>query len=259
MFNSYTSDGIGQFYFCLRNGFENEPKEMGEGCPLDSYGLSMVAVSVDDVGRLNTCTCRWNHDNGGNDNIMDAKQISQLIGRNFFDVFKPNGRWQEVFGNAMDRLRNGESPEDVFHYCSLSNEGLFVVKLNGKWNWVRADNGQLLSGQWFDSCGAFNEGLARVELNGKWNWVRADNGQYLYDQWFDSCGAFHEGMGVVGLNNKWNWVRADNGQLFSDQWYDYCSDFDDGFAAVALNGEYYKIRRDGALCNYDTKQPISQE
>ena len=77
MFNSYTSDGIGQFYFCLRNGFENEPKEMGEGCPLDSYGLSMVAVSVDDVGRLNTCTCRWNHDNGGNDNIS-VDRISEL-------------------------------------------------------------------------------------------------------------------------------------------------------------------------------------
>ena len=29
MFNSYTNDGVAQFYFILRNGFENEPKIKG--------------------------------------------------------------------------------------------------------------------------------------------------------------------------------------------------------------------------------------
>ena len=263
MFDSYTSGGIGQFYFCLRNGFENEPEQVGEGCPLDSYGLSMIAVSVDENGRLNTCTCRWNHDNGGNDNIMDTKQISQVIGRNFFDVFKPNGRWQEIVGNAMNRLRNGESPEGVFDVCNYFNEGLAVVKLNDKWNWVRQDNGQLFSDQWYDGCGDFNEGLAVVKLNDKCNWIRQDNGQLFSEQWFDRCWSFNEGFAVVEKGDiykdgKWNWVRRDNGQLFSEQWYDYCGGFSKGLAEVKLNGKQYLMRKDGVLCDYETKEPIQQ-
>ena len=90
MYNSYTKDGIGLFYFCLKDGFENVQKVEGEGCPLDEYGKSMIAISVNDDGSLNTATCRWNHDNGGNDNIFkDAKEVSQFFGVNFFDTFKP--------------------------------------------------------------------------------------------------------------------------------------------------------------------------
>jgi len=295
MFNSYTSNGLGQFYFCLRNGFENEPEQVGEGCPLDSYGLSMIAVSVDENGRLNTCTCRWNHDNGGNDNIMDAKQISQVIGRNFFEVFKPNGKWQEIVGNAINRLRNGESPEDVFSIvgsffeglaivrlngkanwlrqdngqlfsdkwydnCSTFKEGLAWVKLNGKWNWVRQDNGQLFSDKWYDECFSFSKGLAKVKLNGKgWNWVRQGNGQLLCNQWYHECGDFNEGLAWVRLNGKCNWVRQDNGQLFSDKWFDWCRDFYGGFAAARLNGKWYDMRKDGVLCDNNTQQPIQQQ
>ena len=244
MFDSYTSDGIGQFYFCLRNGFKKEPEKMGKGCPLDSYGLSMVAVSVDENGRLNTCTCRWNHDNGGNDSIMDVKQISQLIGRNFFDVFKPNGKWQELVGNAMDRLRNGESPVDVFDFCTNFHKGMAKVALKNSWNWVRADNGQLLSDRWYDFCGNFREGMAVVRLQRKWNWVRADNGQLLSDQWYDNCGGFSDGLAAVQLNGKYNWVRADNGQLLSDQWFDSCGAFVNGLADVKLNNRYNWVRAD---------------
>ena len=244
MLDSYTSDGIGQFYFCLRDGFENEPKQPGENCPLDSYGLSMVAVSVDENGRLNTCTCRWNHDNGGNDNIMDTKQISQLIGRNFFDVFKPNGMWRGIVDDAMNRLRNGESPEDVFDSCGDFSDGLAVVELNGKYNWLRADNGQLLSGQWFEYCNDFSEGMAVVGLKEKYNWLRADNGQLFGDRWYDDCGDFSEGMAIVYLNDKYNWVRADNGQLFGDQWFDYCGNFHEGLAWVGLKEKYNWLRAD---------------
>lgn len=89
MYDNYTSGGDGRFYFCLRKGFENEKPICGEGCPLDSYGLSMIAISVDIDGSLNTCTCRWNHDNGGDDSIMDVDQIEDLLGVNFFETFKP--------------------------------------------------------------------------------------------------------------------------------------------------------------------------
>ena len=89
MLNNYTHGGSGIFYFCLRDDYQTIAKEKGENCPLDEYGKSMIAVSVNADGSLNTCTCRWNHDNGGNDSIMDTKQISELLGVNFYDTFIP--------------------------------------------------------------------------------------------------------------------------------------------------------------------------
>ena len=89
MYDSYTHNGLGRFYFCLKDGFENVPREKGEGCPLDEYGLSMIAVSVDEDGSCNTITCRWNHDNGGGDNIMTPQELSEIIGMNFYKVFLP--------------------------------------------------------------------------------------------------------------------------------------------------------------------------
>ena len=89
MFNSYTKKGIGRFYFCLKPGFQNVKEVKRKGCPMDEYGKSMIAISVNDDGSLNTCTCRWNHDNGGNDNMMDTKQISEFFGVNFYKTFVP--------------------------------------------------------------------------------------------------------------------------------------------------------------------------
>lgn len=89
MYDSYTHDGMGVFYFLLKKGFEGVQEVVGEGCPLDEYGLSMVAVSVNEDGSLNTVTCRWNHDNGGNDHIMDDRQVSELLGADVYQVLKP--------------------------------------------------------------------------------------------------------------------------------------------------------------------------
>lgn len=88
-FQQYTHGGTGRFYFCLRDDYQTIPQERGENCPLDDYGLSMIAVSVNDDGSVNTITCRWNHDNGGNDNIMTDQELSRVIGRNFYQTFKP--------------------------------------------------------------------------------------------------------------------------------------------------------------------------
>ena len=96
MFESYTCDGINQIYFCLRNGFENEEPIPGEACPLDSYGLSMISVIVNEKGELAYCTSRWNHENGGNDSVMKPKELSEILNVNFYQVFKPNNKWNEM-------------------------------------------------------------------------------------------------------------------------------------------------------------------
>lgn len=78
----------GYFYFILKKEFASIPEEEGENTPLDEYGLSMIAVSFRKDGEINSVTSRWGHENGGNDNIMTSKQLSQLIGTDIYSVTK---------------------------------------------------------------------------------------------------------------------------------------------------------------------------
>ena len=89
-FLRYTDNGSGIFYFLLKEGFENVPREQGPNCPLDEYGLSMIAVSFRHDGSINTVTCRWNHDKGGNDSVMTPGQLSKLIGADIYGIFNPD-------------------------------------------------------------------------------------------------------------------------------------------------------------------------
>ena len=248
MFDSYTNDGISQFYFCLRHGFENEEAVKGENCPLDNYGLSMIAVSVDENGRLNTCTCRWNHDNGGNDSIMNPKQISEVIGMNFYQTFKPNNKWKDSLDNCIRRLANGEDPYVVFDNVRNFNEGFAKVKLNGKCNFINT-RGELLwkGNQWFDSCDDFSEGFAAVELNDKYNFINT-RGELLWkgNQWLDYCFDFNNGFVRVVLNGKCNFINT-RGELLCNEWLDDCYDFYDDFARVRLNGKCNFINTRGEL------------
>ena len=186
MYDSYTNNGTGLFYFCLRNGFENEQRIAGKGCPLDSYGLSMIAVSVTMDGELNTCTCRWNHDNGGNDNIMDKNQIEELLGVNFYEVFKPytheelHAKGVILFDEVQDLLDSGKKPEEIFDWCDYFSEGFGVIKLNDKYNFINKEGKILSPNQWFDDAHAFGEGFdpvkgfAPVELNGNWYYINKE-------------------------------------------------------------------------------------
>ena len=236
MYNSYTADSTGLFYFCFRNGFENEQPIESEGCPLDSYGLSMIAVSVTLDGELNTCTCRWNHDNGGNDNIMDKAQIEELLGVNFYEVFKPytrdelHAKGKILFDEVPELLAQGKKPEEIF-----------------------------------EDIDDFSEGYARVELNNKYNFINTNGELVSPNQWFDFVTNFSvNGYAVVRLNNKCNFINT-NGELVSpNQWFDFVTNFfingyAKGHAKVKLNNKLYLLRFDGVLCDYDTLEPLPNQ
>ena len=242
MFDSYTCDGINQFYFCLRKGFQDEEAVAGDGCPLDSYGLSMIAVSVDEDGMISTCTCRWNLDNGGSEHVMDSKQLSSVLKVNVFDVMKPNNKWKEILSDAMRRLGDGEYPADVFDRCDDFSEGFAKVSLNDKWNFINT-KGELLSERWFDCCDDFHKGFAKVMLNGKWNFISTE-GELLSEQWFNDCNDFYEGFARVKLNGKWNSINTE-GEFLSERWFDVCYSFRRGFARVKLNGKWNFINTEG--------------
>lgn len=201
MYDSYTNNGTGRFYFCLRNGFEKEPKVEGEGCPLDSYGLSMIAVSVTMEGEVNTITCRWNHDMGGNDNIMTIEQLEDLLGRNFYQTFKPYSREELhskgviLFDEVQGLLDSGKKPKEIFEWIDKFYDGFAIVRLNDKSNFINQE-GRIISNQWFDVVDYFSNGFAPVRLNDKWNYINQE-GKLLSNQWFDSACGFSEGFGLI--------------------------------------------------------------
>ena len=282
MFDDKTCHGAGRFYFCLRNGFEKVPKKVGPNAPLDEYGLSMIAVSITMEGEPNSITCRWNHDNGGSDSVMDDEQLSDLLGVNFYNVFKPYTREELhakgviLFDEVQPMLDNGVSPTDIFEFVGDFNDGYAKVNLNNKWNFINRNN-KLLSDTWFKYVGYFYDDYAKVKLNNKWNFVDT-NGKLISDMWFDDMDIFYDGYAKIRLNNKWNfidkngkrvsdmwfdWVRNfddgysavksgnkwnfidTNGKLISDTWYDWVDNFDDGYANVKLNGKLFKIDKNG--------------
>ena len=244
-FNDYTNNGICVFYFCLKNGFENVKEKIGENCPLDEYGLSMIAVCVDENGKCKTVTCRWNHDKGGNDNIMSTEELSRLLGVNFYEVFKPSTLFKKKLEKALSLAKKG----DFSGFDNIDDfvNGIAKVELNKKRNFIDT-NGNLLYKQWFDWIDNFNEdGTSRVSLNNKWNLIDI-NGNFLSQQWFDYIRDFKNGIAEVKLNHKWNLIDT-NGKLVSQQWFDYLCNFNknDGISQVMLNNKYNFIDVNGNL------------
>ena len=242
-FDSYTNNGICVFYFCLKDGFESIPEKIGENCPLDEYGLSMLAVCVDENGECNSITCRWNDNNGGNGNIMSTEELSRLLGVNFYEVFKPSTLFKKKLEKALSLAKKG----DFSGFDNIDDfvNGIAKVELNKKRNFIDT-NGNLLYKQWFDWIDNFNEdGTSRVSLNNKWNLIDI-NGNFLSQQWFDYIRDFKNGIAEVKLNHKWNLIDT-NGNFISQQWFDWISEFKNGFAQVKLNNKWNLIGTDGNL------------
>ena len=250
MFDDKTCHGAGRFYFCLRNGFENVPKKTGPNTPLDAYGLSMIAVSITMEGEPNSITCRWNHDNGGSDSVMDDEQLSDLLGVNFYNVFKPYTREELhakgviLFDEVQPMLDNGVSPKDIFEFVGYFNDGYAMVKLNRKWNFININN-KLLSDTWFDGVYDFYDGCAGIRLGGKFNFIDT-YGMFISDTWYDDGYDFVNGYAKVKLNGKWNFINRNN-KLFSDTWFDWVDYFHNGYATVKLDGKWNFINRSNKL------------
>ena len=248
MYDSYTCGGINQIYFCLRNGFENIKPTVGKNTPLDEYGLSMLSIIVNENGELAYCTCRWNHDNEGNDSVMDAVEISEVVNVNFYEVFKPNTKWKDMIDDVKNRLANGESLKEVFNKVIQLENGINIVKLkgkNGRYNLINSD-GDFLSDKWFDYVyDYFEDSYVKVELNQKYNFINK-NGEYLFDKWFDNVSYFEDGYVKVKLNDKYNFINK-NGEYLSDKWFGYVYDFDDGYARVELDSKYNFINKNGEI------------
>ena len=244
----YTSNGVNQLYFILRDGFENEPRVKGENAPYDSYGLSMMTVIVDPEGMMTQSTTRWNHENDSNDSAFTPKQISEIIGRNFYEVFKPNTKFKDAVADALKKLKKGEPIVEIFDDVQLIGNGLYVVELLNKYN-VLTPQKAFKFQKWLDYIGVFDEGFARVRLNRKWSFINT-KGELIGDGnlWFDYAGEFAEGFASFQLNRKWSFINT-KGELIGNGnlWFDNVEWFKEGFAQVRLNGKWSFINTKGKL------------
>ena len=130
-YNSYTNNGAYKFYVCLRDDYKTVEKKVGQNAPLDDYGLSMIAINVDALGELNTCTVRWNHSYGGNDNAMTVEQISDLLGVNFYETFAPKDpreTFEKLIYDERDpicsKLGFRKDDDSDFDYYNLEDDKL---------------------------------------------------------------------------------------------------------------------------------------
>ena len=142
-FNSYNLNTYNQCYFCLKPGFEKiELPNSTENAPFDEYGLSMISVIVDSDGNPKYITTRYNHKFNGenNPNLRTAEQVSDLVGVNFYNTFKPNTYWEDKIKKVNRRLANGENIDDVFDEVKDIGEGFKSCKLDGKYLILRNDN-----------------------------------------------------------------------------------------------------------------------
>ena len=278
MYDSYTSEGVNQLYIILRDGFEKEPRVAGPDTPYDSYGLSMMTVIVDPYGQMTQSTTRWNHENGSSDSAFSPKTMSEVIGRNFYEVFKPNTKFKDGLENAFNRLRNGEDPSIVFKWVGDENEGMLPVEFMGKMNYLTKDNqflmaqwvdeasnfhkgfgcvyvigknynfvnakGEIISKTWFNNAQDFREGFATIEVKGKgWNFINT-KGEFLSNIWFDKAYAFYYGVAIVKSDGKYNFINT-KGEYLSKIWFDYALPFSEGFAQVKLNEKWNFINTKG--------------
>ena len=255
-YDAYTNNGYGLFYFCIRDDFKSVEEVKSEGCPLDDYGLSMIATSVDEDGKCNTITCRWNHGNGGNDNIMTPMQLSKLIGRNYYQVFKPYTK-DELYAKGLVPtsdvqmlLDQGKKPSEIFSKMLNSGiDGILIVSLNeNKWNFFDASKNMILCSEWYGYVECFYDDFAVVRRgDGKWNFIKPD-GSVLCSEWYGYVYDFENGFAFVRRGDgKWNFIKSD-GSILSSEWYKSTDYFYNGFARVQRDDwKWNFIKPDGSI------------
>ena len=141
MWDSYTSDGQNRVYFAYKPNFKEVIRVKGKKAPLDEYGLSLISIIVDPWDNLRAVTTRWNHDNGGSDQAMDARQLSKLLGGNVFELCPPPPKPEQHIdrvdedsvriGDQIWMCHNLQMPADPEH-------GIYVVDGETYFTWEAA-------------------------------------------------------------------------------------------------------------------------
>ena len=246
-FNTYISDGK-RFYFCLKNGFENIPKDDTDA-PLNEYGLSMIAVNVNKNGDLDRVTTRYNHVYGGENNpgLETTEQLERVLNVKFYDTFKPYTKDElhrngYIFFDEVQGLLDKDTPLNkifddyinIFDDLNISeriNIKGIAVYLHNKANYITLGvHKKLILDQWVDDILGGSEVLYTnhtfggfVRIKNKFKIIN-NNGQYMSNIQFDFVNNLYEKCGLpfylVQLNKKYNLINYFHREFIFDQWVD---------------------------------------
>ena len=223
-YDDYAGDGS-QFYFCLKDGFENVKKIVGEGCPLDEYGLSMVSVCIRPNGEPKHITTRWNHNNSGEDNskLNTLEKVEKVLGIPKTTFLQHNAHPELDFEDVNDVLEDDYlSLDDIFQIVKpTSEENVFMVYLNNKWNLV--NNRRVVSDKWYNSIDDFNNGYVKVFANNM-ETVMKYNGEMPLQKYYDRIVYYDGKIGVVideEERGNWFYLIDSNGNFKNDEKYDW--------------------------------------
>src|SRR5574344_2512229 len=134
----------------------------GHNYPLDSYGLSMFAILIDEDGEWKQGTTRWNHgvDNEikGADFVVTKNIVEDLTGKSFKElcppIFTPEELEQRIKKSKIEKKGNLKFYRyNNKYYQSDDNGNLLKDK---HWNYIKYD--ELLD---------FYNGFARCGINNK--------------------------------------------------------------------------------------------
>ena len=248
-YNGYTNYGKNTMYFCLRDDIDTVEYKIGENCPLDEYGKSMLCVIVDPKGELSTFTTRWNHkDADGNavaadKGVGDKKTVSELIGANFNEVFVPDEE-KVRYASEMPRRYHLDNIDDL-----NEDDSLFVNEINRN---LEDLNDELVDGYDPDSDEPDPDDMSWADIleHIDWNFDRAFGQEIagLIDQ--EKCSAYKNVLLICTSNNYFklihpivgNYRRMESVTNWCDDIKPIRTDRKNGiFAVKEHNAAYYKL------------------
>ena len=238
-FNTYTGDGS-QFFFCLKNGFEDVVEKQGTNCPLDEYGLSMVSVLVSPDYTAKHVTTRWNHNNNGEDNpnLETLEQVEQVLGipkNTFTDNLVPEIEYFDMQGlidNGIDINNIVRTEKEMGSTKIISHRSSNIVLYNAM------KDGKLLSKDWYKTIRRYTDftSLSRTSINGTmYNYFDEKGKIFPNDIKYTVRGAFDENHDIFKVGNskgEINLMKRGSTELLLSENVLYISKLIYGYAAV---------------------------
>lgn len=221
--NNYVNYGTNKVYLILHKDWKDVEKKHDDETvksPYDTYGRSMIFVFVDDEGNLAYCNTRWNHDakygaEHSTDHALDEREISEIVGVNFYEVFKPKVKKME--DDPVYRLSKGDDIDDIFDSVVLWVNGLRVVTLNGSFNVLNEKNELISPGRWFKSIkNMTKDGQIIVKTKDNFVTILNRDGTQLLDYCFldaniHECDSYY----VARNSNDNEFIINKNGKIVS--------------------------------------------
>lgn len=221
--NNYVNYGTNKVYLILHKDWKDVEKKHDDETvesPYDTYGRSMIFVFVDDEGNLAYCNTRWNHDatygaEHSTDHALDEREISEIVGVNFYEVFKP--KVKKLEDDPVYRLSKGDDIDDIFDSVELWVNGLRVVSLNGSFNVLNEKNELISPGRWFKSIeNTTKDGQIIVRTKDDFVTILNRDGTQLLDNYYlnivlHGCGSYY----VAWDSNYNTYIINKNGEVVS--------------------------------------------